>query len=178
MTHGGAQFVTLACARAGASVRGVFFFLHSKDLQTGLSPNLVFVDCTPFFLPEGDFHLPHKVLSTIPKNNFSRMSLFIHVFFYHCCVYVRDIKKFHLETPLGRATMILIKSVRLFHWTSTLHTLGGGEKKGGGWANKLRKIRSGHLYSHTHQKKVHWRWTLVSYFIFRWAVVLNPKLLE
>ncbi len=36
--------------------------------------------------------------------------------------------------------MILSKSVRIFHRTSTLHTL-GGKKRG---ANKLRKIRSGH----------------------------------
>jgi hypothetical protein len=165
---------SLACARAGASVRGVFF-LHSKDLQTGLSPNLVFVDCTPFFLPEGDFHLPHKVLSTIPKNHFSRMSLFIHVFFYHCCIYVRDIKIFTWRPLSEELPWYLLNRLDFFIGLQLCTLLGGG-KKGG--AKKLRKTRSGHLYSHTHQKKVHWRWTPVSYFVFRWAVVLNPKLLD
>lgn len=97
--------------------------------------NLVFVQGISTFCT--------KVLNVIPKNrSLGRHCLFMFLIFLVAFTYeTSNFSVAILETPLGRATMILIELVRFFHWTSTLHTLRG--KKKGVRANKLQKIRSG-----------------------------------
>ncbi len=96
-----------------------------EDLQTGLSPTWSSYRGFPPCAQSTEYD---------SKKSFSLGRHCLFLFFIIVVAFTYETSNFSvaiLETPLGRATMILIESVRLFHWTSTLHTLRG--KKKGGW---------------------------------------------
>jgi hypothetical protein len=130
---------SLTCARAAEmwNVRASSFFIRGFT-NWGLSPTWSLSTAHPSYKGISTFCTKYWVWF---QKSFSRTSLFIYVFLSLLRLRTRH-QIFHLqilETPLGRAAMILIKSVRLFHRTSTLHST--GKKKG---TIKLPKIRSRH----------------------------------